>query len=345
MDAKKRKTQLIPGTGGLVKRAVATLATAAIPRLGRESPVEEFAANTFLLMDIAAHCRNATEHIVVCGGYGPSYAWTKGFYTFSADRNTWTRGPDMLVGRSCYGGARADDGRIFVFGATMPGPQYGGCVFDPVGNRWTETPHMHQARRRAGVAGLNGRIFVIGGADGLAPLSACEALAVDTLEWTVTLPMPTAKYGMGVATIGHCIYTIGGSTNEDTPLPTVEKLDTATGTWTALPPMPIAVTRMAVAVIYDRFIWVLGGLGPEDLNALIEIFDTMRNMWLEPKINPAPRVGASAVAVGSMIYVIGGYGRRGRTYQNEILNTDTLTWLPGPDCPNCPDYAAAVIGY
>ncbi|MCK9356346.1 MAG: hypothetical protein M0R22_04245, partial [Dehalococcoidia bacterium] len=262
MDAKKWKTQLIPGTGGLVKRAVATLATAAIPRLGRESPAGEFAANTFLLMDIAAHCRNATEHIMVCSGGDLLVTPPKTLYMLSVGENAWTSGPEMPADPFCYGAARMDDGRIFIFGGKTIYAGRSGYVFDPVRGGWEVLPLMHQAPvvyKLAGVARVGDRIYVFGGSDGRVTFCACETLPANMHEWVDMAPMPTARSDMGVVTIGHRIYAVGGLGNDYDFLSVVEKLDTVTGTWTTLPSMPNATAWMAIAVIDDRFIWVLGG--------------------------------------------------------------------------------------
>jgi hypothetical protein len=59
----------------------------------------------------------------------------------------------------------------------------------------------------------------------------------------------------------------------------------------------------------------------------------MHNAWSQRVNMPTPRLAPGAVAVGTKIYVIGGYNGGGVLSVNEIFNTVTKTWSTGKPMP------------
>ena len=92
-------------------------------------------------------------------------------------------------------------------------------------NSWSIVAPMPTARAYlAASLGLDGRIYAIGGYDGVSnTVNTVEAYNSKTNSWSTVAPMPTARYGLA-ASLGRDgrIYAIGGADSNDNLLNTVE---------------------------------------------------------------------------------------------------------------------------
>jgi len=108
---------------------------------------------------------------------------------------------------------------------------------------------------------------------------------------------------------------------------------------------PMAVPRRscAVAVISDQM-FVIGGCGKrfeakaragkEILNT-VEIYDPVRNCWMETTGMSSQRQGAAAVTLRGLLYVVGGYngskfGNNGILNSVEVYDPATSRWQGAP---------------
>ncbi|KAG2458235.1 KLH18 protein, partial [Polypterus senegalus] len=66
-------------------------------------------------------------------------------------------------------------------------------VFDPIANRWERCQPMTTARSRVGVAVVNGLLYAIGGYDGQSRLSTVEVYNPDTDSWTQVASMNSKR--------------------------------------------------------------------------------------------------------------------------------------------------------
>ena len=74
--------------------------------------------------------------------------------------------------------------------------------YNPDTNSWTIVADMSLARRNAGVAAVDGLLYVVGGDDGTINLSTVEVYAPRTDSWTLLLSqMSTGRSYAGVAVI------------------------------------------------------------------------------------------------------------------------------------------------
>ncbi|MCK9356598.1 MAG: hypothetical protein M0R22_05585 [Dehalococcoidia bacterium] len=325
-----------------MKRAIATLATAAIARLGENSPAADLASNTFLLKDITDFLGPGLEYIMVCGGGGPD----RSTLLFSVTANAWRRGPCIQADLSNSGIARTDDGRIYVVGGTnhyddLSADMY--AIAMPDGHEWTRMQPMAVRRSHPGVGVVGGMVYVFGGFGNSTDicLSTCEVFDTRRSMWEAIASMPTPRYSMGVAVIGSRIYVIGGAGYAGTHR-TVEVLDTKTGMWTTYPPMPTARWGVAVAVVDDRFIWAFGGFDIIHLD-VIEVLDTDKGEWATPSITmPTPRIPAGAVAIDHKIYIVGGAGYTGAQRAVEVLDLDSMKWSAASQMPDLRPHGSVI---
>nr|XP_014340896.1 PREDICTED: kelch-like protein 18 [Latimeria chalumnae] len=83
-------------------------------------------------------------------------------------------------------------------------------VFDPIANRWETCQPMTTARSRVGVAVVNGLLYAIGGYDGQSRLSTVEVYNPEIDSWTKVASMNSKRSAMGTVVLDGQIYVCGG---------------------------------------------------------------------------------------------------------------------------------------
>ena len=179
-----------------------------------------------------------------------------------------------------------------------------------------------------GAVALNGKLVVIGGS--IVDLHRrAYSLDLSDQTWTSSVKQFGGSYSSAVVELGGKVYCIGGSSN------IVEYFDPNTNQWTKVKPM-IKERWHACAIAYDNKIFVLGGLGWDDLGDTIvshhsiEIYDPELDEWtLGPRMTQ-PRQYHKAVVLNDRIYAIG--GRNGNAFVKSVENLDLLNpnaiWKP-----------------
>lgn len=64
-------------------------------------------------------------------------------------------------------------------------------------NTWTQVANMNGRRLQFGVAVLEGRLYVVGGRDGLKTLNTVECYDPKRKTWSSMPPMSTHRHGLG----------------------------------------------------------------------------------------------------------------------------------------------------
>ena len=96
---------------------------------------------------------------------------------------------------------------------------YRNCLFFTVGtftlerydnrrNEWYVEGKMGGRRLQFGVAVVGGRIFVVGGRDGLKTLNTVECYDPETKRWSSMTPMSTHRHGLGIHHHFYSMYHI-----------------------------------------------------------------------------------------------------------------------------------------
>ena len=70
--------------------------------------------------------------------------------------------------------------------------------WDPISRTWNYVAPMSSSRSTAGVAVLNGRLYVVGGRDGNVCHFSVECYDPHTNKWTLRAPMNKRRGGIGV---------------------------------------------------------------------------------------------------------------------------------------------------
>ncbi|KAA0200639.1 Kelch protein 18 [Fasciolopsis buskii] len=98
-----------------------------------------------------------------------------------------------------------------VGGLTSTGDCHGAVeTYHPSLGRWELAEHMPSQRSRIGVVGLNGRLYAIGGFDGISRLNTTEVYDPKTKAWETLAPMNHKRSALGAAALDGQIYVCGG---------------------------------------------------------------------------------------------------------------------------------------
>jgi F0F1-type ATP synthase membrane subunit c/vacuolar-type H+-ATPase subunit K len=222
-------------------------------------------------------------------------------------------------------------------------------------NSWASKSPMPTARAFFGVAVVDGKIYAMGGADGVN-----EVYDPVTDTWVTKKPTPNPRTSFAIAACENKIYVIGGYTNWSSSkgayLETnmTEVYDPATDSWGTKASMPTARGQMTASAV-DGKIYVIGGI-EDPLNGRIsnlnEVYDPATNTWTTKLPIPYGVYSHCSAAMDNKIYVISGQSDdRGQSGSlggplNQIYNTETNTWTLGaaPPQPAHRSGAAATSG-
>lgn len=219
----------------------------------------------------------------------------------------------------------------------------------PAEGSWNTAAALPTARADlAVVAGGDGRIYALGGADANSqPLATLEAYSPSDNRWTALANMPTPRADLA-ATVGMDgrIYAFGGQDASQKLLNTAEVYDPATNTWSNLTPMPDARASAAAVAGPDGRIYLIGGMGTTGLTDVVDVYSPQTNSWSTVASLPTMRSGLAAVlGPDGRIYALGGADSRGNPLNTvEVYNPATDTWTSAAAMPLARKSLAAVTG-
>jgi len=267
--------------------------------------------------------------------------------------NLWTTKCPMPTGRDRLAAAEIG-GKLYVVGGYEGTPSGRGIlstleVYDPVTDTWTTKRSMPTARYALAAAEIGGKLYVVGGSNGMAYcLSTLEVYDPATDTWTTKCPMPTERSGLAAAEIGEKLYVVGGAHWRDTGLrylSTLEVYDPATDTWTTKRSMPTGRERLAAAEIGGKLYVVGGSNGMAYCLSTLEVYDPATDTWTTKCPMPRGRDALAAAEIGGKLYVVGGWSGNGYLSTLEVYDPATDTWTTKRSMPTGREWlAAAEIG-
>ncbi|XP_067636347.1 kelch-like protein 5 [Eurosta solidaginis] len=206
----------------------------------------------------------------------------------------WDRGPSMLQPRYdlsvivldekiyAIGGARSDD--HFLQSAEMYA----------IPGQWKSIADMNTARCRAGVVSLNGKIYVMGGYNGV-DLNSVECFDPTTACWTACANMNDAHDAPGAAVHKDEIYVLGGwCENFNT---SVERYNPKANIWTKICSLPYGRWGTGCVSIRNQ-LWAVGGYDNDEKNG-VTVYDKEYNEWFEKKPLPISGVHSCYIATAT----------------------------------------------
>ena len=117
--------------------------------------------------------------------------------------------------------------------------------YDPATNQWTTACPMNVARSVAGVASLNGSIYVAGSYNGKDYLDMVESYDVELNKWLPCPSMNVRRSALGLAAYGGYLYACGDFSGSFQS--SVEKLVPGTELWENCVPMTLGKVHFAIS--------------------------------------------------------------------------------------------------
>ena len=210
---------------------------------------------------------------------------------------------------------------------------------------WMEKAPMSTARSTVATCVVDGKIYAIGGWDGVRPLAAVEVYDPVTDTWTKKAPMPTARGALSASVVNGKIYVFGGQLT--TPIAAgprvaaVEEYDPVTDTWTKKANLPSPRAGLSTSAV-DGIIYVFGGW---PTLRTVEAYDTVKDNWKRKTDMPTGRGGLSTSVVDGKIYAIGGAINPPPTVFSavEVYDPVTDTWTRKAGMPTGRDYLGTSV--
>jgi N-acetylneuraminic acid mutarotase len=231
-----------------------------------------------------------------------------------ATGDTWKQKADMPTARCTFSTGVVNE-RIYAIGGAKGRTDALRSVplqiveeYHPATDTWTRKADMPTARNALCVSVVDGRIFAIGGSEGIAaPLDTVEEYNPETDTWTRKADMPTARYALSTSAVNGKIYAIGGSMGGFQALSIVEQYDPVTDIWTRKADMPTARIHVSTSVA-DGKIYAIGGVTGKSASAsrAVEQYDPATDTWTRKANMPSAGCTLSTSVVNGKIYAMGG---------------------------------------
>lgn len=259
----------------------------------------------------------------------------------------WTTGAPAPTKRTEVAAARLNE-LIYVVGG-FEKPSLGNILnfaisdrveaYDPHTDTWVTKAQLPIPLHHAGIASIDGRLYVIGGFTRSAlsvwhPVGSVYMYDPERDAWAQRSPMPTARGALGVTAWEGKIFAIGGF-GGDQNSGAVEVYNPSTDTWTRRANLPTPRDHLAAVALGDR-IYAVGGrrnLNYAENLATLEAYHPAENRWTRKTPMPTPRSGLTAAALGSAMYVLGGESVDGTFSTNEVYLPKGNRWQTAEAMP------------
>jgi N-acetylneuraminic acid mutarotase len=216
--------------------------------------------------------------LYLAGGYLDGDEATDQFWRYDPETNEWTEMPPMDLARGAAGTAVIGD-KLYVaggapktFGVSASGSPYGDLeIFDFKTGEWSRGPDMPMPRHHLVAAGLDGKLYVVGGRAGLLdtnndipPTGEFDRYDPKTEKWERLPELPFPAGYPGITTVAGKIVVVGGEDQtrwEDGGgwvTPAAWAFDPKTNRWQRLPDLNIERRGMGAASVDGR-VYVLTG--------------------------------------------------------------------------------------
>jgi N-acetylneuraminic acid mutarotase len=250
-------------------------------------------------------------------------------YSYDPSDDSWTRKSRVRIARHSSGFG-AVGGRIYAISGALEGnPTLDASglsaafeEYDPRTDSWRIRAPIPRPRLFAIGAGVNGKIYAIGGiVPGNPQVSVArwvDEYDTKTDRWTPRADLPLETRACRVAVANGKIYLIGGADRAFSKLlADVIEYDPIADTWTARASMPTPRADYALTECDGR-IFAFGGLG--EMSATEE-YDPTLNLWRTRSRMPISSWLQVAASANGRIYLIGGWdgGWPGGVALNSVL--------------------------
>jgi Kelch motif len=167
------------------------------------------------------------------------------------------------------------------------------------------------------------------GGDGDGDGDGGRGSAAEAAEWTYGRAMSSRRSYIAAAQVDGRIYVAGGMVGETgRPLATFQRYDPRDDRWTTLTQLPVP-TRAAAAAAVDGVVYAIGGTTSEGNTTAVWAWDG--EAWERRAPLPEARFNHAAVAIGTRIWVLGGFA--GGEEHDDVFVYDTRADVWGRSRP------------
>ena len=254
----------------------------------------------------------------------------------------WGMRANLLENNSEFALAEVN-GKLYVLGGypPQPGPNRTSRtvqIYDIASNSWQLGPQLPQPNNHGMAAGVNGKIYLLGGQttddqNGATAVDMVFELDPARGTWVEKARMPTARSG-GVA-VAHAgkIYVAGGRVPRGNDFAVY---DPAADLWEVLPNLPSQRNHITGAAINGR-IHIVGGRLGNGLSPLKsdahEVFNPQTRTWATAAPMLFGRSGMNGVVARGCFHVWGGEAPTGMTPDHDFYDPRTNQWSSLPNMP------------
>jgi N-acetylneuraminic acid mutarotase len=258
--------------------------------------------------------------------------------TDQVDGGQWSQRAQLIEANSELA-LTESNGRLYLLGGYPASRQTSRTVqiYDIATDRWELGPPLPQPNNHGMAAGLNGKVYLIGGQT----TDLSEGPYVDTVyeldparaTWVEKARMPTARSsGVAIAHDGR-IYVAGGRPPHGSDFAVY---DPKSDHWQVLPNLPSQRNHITGAAISGR-IHVVGGRLGQGLSAQMttvhEVYDPQAGSWTTAAPMLRARSGMNGVMARGCFHVWGGEGPAGMFPDHDYYDPRTSQWTRLRDMP------------
>lgn len=206
---------------------------------------------------------------------------------------------------------------------------------------WDVRADMPDKRYGSGAAVVDGRVYVLGGRDGMYHYHEVFSYNPAIDLWAYATSIPVSYDGMGIAAVSGKVYAIGGGEgyySTRSVFSTVQIFDPPTGTWTSGAPMPTPRGDLAAVVVGDKIYAIGGNDGNWNCLDSVESYDPVTDTWTVRANMPTSLQYVRAVAFNAGIEVMrhgGTTGIEGTMHYSPTTDTwsGDVAVIPGGSLP------------
>ncbi|XP_005921409.1 kelch-like protein 6 [Haplochromis burtoni] len=180
-------------------------------------------------------------------------------------------------------------------------------------DKWIQIEPLSTGRWRHKMAVHCGKVYALGGFDGVQRLSSVEAYDPFHNRWMQVTPLAVGVSSFAAASFDRWIYVIGGGPNGKLATDRVQCWEPGTGGWELKAPIPIE-TKCTNAVTFKNCIYVVGGA----MHAMY-CYSPLSDSWtLVTRLGE--RASCAIAACNNKLFITGG-----RDNKNQVIST-VMCW-------------------
>uniref|UniRef100_A0A3Q2TK83 Kelch like family member 6 n=1 Tax=Fundulus heteroclitus TaxID=8078 RepID=A0A3Q2TK83_FUNHE len=191
--------------------------------------------------------------------------------------------------------------------------QYDVWKYNGALDKWIQIESLSSGRWRHKMAVHGGKVYALGGFDGVQRLASVEAYDPFHNRWKQVTPLAEGVSSFAAATFDKWIYVIGGGPNGKLATDKVQCWEPGTDSWELRAPIPIE-TKCTNAVTFKNCIYIVGGA----MHAMY-CYSPLSDSWsLVTRLGE--RASCAIAACNNKLFITGG-----RDNKNLVIST-VMCW-------------------